>query len=463
VRLERLLRLGTEDRVAAPDPLLASLREAAYLDRASAHVAAGRSPKAPEFAVKAALGLRQFVWIDRAHRLLREIETQARFDGPPPAPAEGFRRALRRIDRAASTADLVAGLFGTVRPHVGRIYARALPRLDPIVHAHLVPIVREGIAAAREERAIGRRLLARAESRPTPAFRRDLGRLWRRRGEGRPVRGAGLWSPVDRVPRAARPAGADRGAPGALIEIPLDSFRTRDGIGLFFHNNANAEYGTLEIVARSSYEHPGMPEAFHLAVARHASDEARHALLMERWAARFGVPYGSRGLATTAYDLVYEFGPCPRGGRRELLWRLLIKSTVQEGIALDDFAMKIRQRRWLGQRDLAAVFAHLYADEIFHCANGLRWARFLCGGDERRVRRERERARACYERRIRDRRLGFVGRRPRAAAAEEARLIEVDRRHRSPFRLRIDRRGRRLAGFTGADVAQAVRWGDVEA
>src|SRR5206468_3977748 len=185
-----------------------------------------------------------------------------------------------------------------------------------------------------------------------------------------------------------------RATPGAMRMVPLDRWTDRAGIGLAMHNQMHGEYTTMELCSRNLYEHPDMPLAFHVEMARQAADEARHALIFQKLAAEHGVRYEDYPIYTLSYDSYYQYaGFHPPGSRGELLWRLLLRGTVDEGLALDDLLFQIRNREHFGQSEIAARLRYVLGDETFHVQAALKWVRFLCQGDEARVVAERERAR----------------------------------------------------------------------
>jgi uncharacterized ferritin-like protein (DUF455 family) len=272
-----------------------------------------------------------------------------------------------------------------------------------------------------------------------------------------------LWAPLDRVTEAVRPPEADRGIPGALRPVPLDPFTDRAGIALVLHNNVNGEYTTMELVSRCSYEHPEMRPEFHLDMARHASDEVRHAAALERLAEAYGMRYGEGPVFTYTYDALYQFRGCAPGSKAELLWRLLLRATVQEGSSLDDLVFQAKRREHLGQRDIADTFRCILADEIFHVRGGLKWTRELASELGRSPLEERERARGYYELGMAVRRDRFLKLHPDLAAQEAAYQRELGEhvaRHPAALsaKMVLQEELRKMAGFTEADIAQALKW-----
>lgn len=134
----------------------------------------------------------------------------------------------------------------------------------------------------------------------------------------------------------------------------------------------------MELMSRRSYEHPQLPWAFHVAVAKHASDEARHAAIFRRLLVRRGFEEAGLPQHASNYEYAYEFPECEVGSERELVWRLLILCTVLEALAIDRLPLEIGIRDTLGQYDIARALDYVSTDELFHVENGLRWTRQLC-------------------------------------------------------------------------------------
>jgi uncharacterized ferritin-like protein (DUF455 family) len=437
-----------------------ALHELRFFERATAHVLMGWCVKIPELEIKLAAARHAFAAMTAAAQLGKHIGALAGGDPSPagtparPVPV-GWRSVLHRIDACAGASELMAGLYGVVKPNLATRY-RALA-LDPILDAELEPLVRAAIARLDNESAWGARF---AETRA--AFRHDIEALWNARNTSiEKIDGEVVWRPLDRVPHAVRPEAWDCGIPGELRPVPADAINDPRDNAILLHNNINGEVTTLELVLRCSYEHPDMPEAFHLGLARHASDEARHTIALDRLLAKLGLRYGDLPTYTTSYDTLYEYAPCPAGSRQELLWRLLLRTTLQEAFSLEDLAFQSRLRAHFEQDEIARVFDYLLADEVFHVQNGLRWCRWLCDEDATRTAQERERAHAYYNETMRQRRETYVRTHPQRVMAEHAWIEELKQRVPLdvPFQETINVDARRRAGFTQAEIQQVLEWG----
>jgi uncharacterized ferritin-like protein (DUF455 family) len=325
---------------------------------------------------------------------------------------------------------------------------------DEILNGSIVDVVSASLPQTRAQIEWAAAELGRSE--------RNVER-WQALWNAQEPAGETLWAPLDRVPVAVRPAHVDRGTPGALRPLPLDSNTDPAGTGLVLHNNINGEYTTMELVSRCSYEYPEMRSDFHLDMARHASDEARHAVAFERLAENYGVRYGDLPVYTYTYDALYQFDRCPEGSKHELLWRLLLRATVQEGTSLDDLIFQAKRREFLQQYDIADTFRCILADELYHVRGGLKWTRELCNELGKKPLEERELARGLYNVGMLLRRNRFLKEHPDLAAREAAyqkELQEYRRQHeiKLPVERVLHKELRKVAGFTDEDIAQAAKW-----
>jgi uncharacterized ferritin-like protein (DUF455 family) len=219
----------------------------------------------------------------------------------------------------------------------------------------------------------------------------------------------------------------------------------------------------MELFARCSYEHPDMPEAFHRDMSRQTSDESRHARACLELAAAYGMPHGSFPTSTDVYDFHYQFKPCKPGSRRELLWRLLLRSTFQEALSLDGFEPLSARLAHDKAFSAARVLESVMSDEVFHVESGLKWSRFLCNGNDDRVFRERAIAHRYYVMSARRARKQYVRKNPDRAIAETEQLWRLHQaaHSRYPFDLRVylARPARESIGFAERDLEQIVIWG----
>jgi uncharacterized ferritin-like protein (DUF455 family) len=370
-----------------------------------------------------------------------------------------LRSVLSHLDRAQTPAKLVAGIYRWLYPRLIELYETHLRKADPDGDRASVELIRSFLSPMRQDRLEGLSLSTERDS-----YKRwicEIEALWSARITGEPLSlENGLWAPVDRVPAAARPEGSRFSRPGSLGLLPVDPLHDERDIGMLLHKELDEEYATLELIARNSYEHPDMPWAFHRDMARQVSDEARHAIMIERLMTARGFRHGDFALSTSSYDGIYAFEPCEAGSRRELLWRILIRQTFMEGLAIDHLAYEIERRRSVGQTDIATVFDYILRDEVFHAQSGLRWSRELLGSDAGAALKELAEAMRHFTARAEAVREVFVMDNLGEALRELA-TIEVGKERRGgklPDR-RLYRTGRQQAGYTEDDILQILAWG----
>lgn len=440
--------------------LLGAVHEIWYFEQALAHLLSGWVPKLREYDQKKICANYVFRSATTAQNLERslgafESATTLRHSVPT-----DWVMAMEGLDRSASAEVLFESLLVDFQPHLDECYRQALSLADEVLHESLVGVLMGG------HRMLETRTRQLSKWLPAGSRRDRFVHAFAGRNDGSSTATQILWNPVDRVPLPARPLGTKQQIDGSMRPLPLDGLRDPAGIGLVLHNNINGEYTTLELMLRCSYEHPDMPAAFHADLARHAADEARHAAALERMAERCGVRYGDHPVFVSTYELNYQFEPCAAGSRDELLWRLLLRATVQEGESLDDLAFQARKRSFLGQDDMADMFTAILADEIFHVRSGLKWSRYLCEQLERDEVRERALANDWYNNSVLMRRVAFVQANPDTVAEERdyanrRRAYQQSAGVHLPFDMEFNQATREFAGFSPPDIDQARRWGEL--
>jgi uncharacterized ferritin-like protein (DUF455 family) len=426
-----------------------ALEQVAYLERACAHILSGWIVKAPRLDVKIEWGKQLAADMEHSSRLRdRTRALQAGGDAAACIP-ESWRQLFCTADESKEALVVMQCLYDVKRDLVKR-YSEYLRAADPVADSGSVDIVESARRASESQIEWMKR---RTRRQGVAALRMSTGTLARAFKGQKIAADAALWGPLDRVPRVVRPKGMRRGEAGALRLLPIHP-RPRKDTGLFLHNFLNEEFATLELVARNSYEHPEMPWSFHRDAARHASDEARHAQMFMRALPEYGIRYGDYPIYTYSYEGEYEFPGTVAvpGSGRELLWRILLRQVVHEGLALDSTPFEIRKREYLRQPELARLFGYILADEVFHAGAGVKWARHLLGGDEQEFIREREKAYAYYSERLKHRRLTWGATHIQEAAMEAAQLAELARHQKFPFKIQVNAAARKRAGYSDEDI-----------
>jgi uncharacterized ferritin-like protein (DUF455 family) len=445
----------------APAQAANSLVQLAYLERSLAHILAGWAVKMPGFDAKLAFGLQMHRSMERATNLRSRVNGLCYATASEATVAAGWQSVLSHVDRAQTPARLLAGVYRWLYPHLIELYETHLCETDPDGDRASIELIRSFLLAMEAERRKGLSLSpanGRADNRQWIG---ELEELWRERMTGEQLTLANaLWSLVDRVPAAVRPEGLRFCVSGSLGLLPVDPLHDPQDIGMFLHKELDEEYTTLELIARNSYEHPDMPWAFHRDMARQVSDEARHAIMITRLMTARGFRHGDFALSTSSYDGLYEFGPCETGSREELLWRMLIRQTFMEGLAIDNLAYEIERRRSAGQTDIASVLEYILRDEVFHAQSGLRWSQELAGSEPDAALKAREQAIQYFAQRAEAAREHFVLDNLDNAMSELA-AVQAGKAHRGgklPERP-LNRTGRVQAGYTSDDILQIVSWG----
>jgi uncharacterized ferritin-like protein (DUF455 family) len=440
--------------------LLGAVHEIWYFEQALAHLLSGWVPKLREYDQKKACADFVFRSASTAQNLERSLGAFESAMALRHRVPTDWVMAMEGLDRSASTDVLFESLLVDLQPHLDDCYRLALSLADEVLHESLVGALLAG------HRTLEARNLRLSKWLPAGPHRDRLVHAFGGRNDGSSSAAQILWNPVDRVPTPARPIGTKQQVDGSMRPLPLDGLRDPAGIGLVLHNNINGEYTTLELMLRCRYEHPNMPAAFHADLARHAADEARHAQALERMAERLGVRYGEHPVFVSTYELNYQFEPCAAGSPDELLWRLLLRATVQEGESLDDLAYQARKRNYLGQDDMADMFTAILADEIFHVRSGLKWSRYLCGQLDRDEVQERALANEWYNNSVLLRRVAFVRANPDIAMHERDYAMRRQAYQQAagihlPFDMEFNQATREFAGFSPSDIDQARHWGEL--
>lgn len=440
-------------RLLSHPALLRSLQKLVFFERTTAHIQAGSLPKIRSLAVKKAIAGHVYETMTQAVRLRNLLFSIAYKTASELLVSEAWIRAMRAIDGLPSTEQTLHALYREVRPHILEEYHTLRRQSDPLLDQQLLEIIASYIPKAESHCAWAQTVF---QTKSTFGLPEDY---WRNLASAPDVPlDDSVWSPIDRVTSAMRPEGSNCGENGKLAVTPEDVLHDNTGIGIFLHNNISEEYATLELSARNSYEHPDLPWEFHLAMTRHVADEARHALIQERLAAEYGVNYGQYPINITNYDMLYSFPECERGSKRELLWRVLLRMTYQEGLAIDANAFEIERRLYLGQEKLAKTFHYLLVDELSHAEAGLHWSRVIAEKYGFDLLGERDKARTYYLSREINERLRYIVKKPRSALLEAKRFEAARKKNVLPIAMGHNLPLRRQAGYSEEDIEQLLKW-----
>jgi hypothetical protein len=265
--------------------LIESLQRLAYFERGFAHVLAGWIPKVPQLHLKLGMASHFYEAMNQAHQIRQILLTIGHREPEFLNVAGDWPSIISSIDGLPTSNQVLSSLYGVLRPRLMDEYRLVLSAADALLDAHLLYVVQCYLPLGEAQLRWAQQQLSRERTRQREIAKSkaSIEGLWDAPSKSSvlPLDHA-LPRPQHRAPAATRVDGLARGEPGAMPILPLDSLRDPKGIGIFLHNNINEEYTTLELTARNSYEHPELPWTFHLGMARQASDEARHAQILQR-------------------------------------------------------------------------------------------------------------------------------------------------------------------------------------
>jgi hypothetical protein len=442
---DRELRPG--GRWSTPD-LVDELLRLATLERAVAHITNGLIPKLVVLDDKIVLSDGLEAAMGRAMTLRHHALTLLERDPTALWASRSWIEPLRRLDADPDPLAILTALRGDVAAFALGRYRGLAERLDPLYDTRLLGTIGTAIDA------IG----AAAVAAPLPGpVAEALTEAWADPAPERVGLEETLWAPVGRVPSPGRPTDV-RPEPGSRGHLrAISRFERSDMMGEL-NENLIAELCAMELLSRSSYEHPDLPWAFHASLARHSTDEGRHAEIFRRLLADIGVHDGDMPQHATNYEFAYEFPDCELGSKRELLWRLLLMCTVLEALAIDKMLTEIATRDHLGQLEFARALDYIFADELFHAENGLKLTRQLGEQFGFDTMLERELVHGRFFGRQYDVRKRYLDADPERAEREKAIMGGPD-----PDDIRFGSRTevelRKRASFTDEECEQVTRWG----
>lgn len=452
-RSERELRPG--GRWSSPS-LVDDLLRLAAVERAAAHVAAGWVPKIGELDDKLALATAFEGHLVRASAIRQHALALLERDESALVTSPDVIAPLQSLDERGDPTQVLDGILGGTHKFLLASYRDLEPTLDALLDARLHATVKAAIDALSGEPSTNAlpSVLREADEAITEALEAAC------RGDSpeRVPLDELLWEPIDRVPVPRRPAGRPRPTVGARAHFRKGSRLTIEDLAGELNDNVMAELCALELLCRCSYEHPELAWSDHIALARHATDEARHAAIFRRLLAENGIDERTLTQHGANYEYGYEFPECETGSQHELVWRLLILCTVLEALAVDKLPVEIAGRDWVGQTDFARALDYIASDELFHVENGLRLTRRLCHDLGLNPILERERVHGRFFGRQRDVRIEYLEADPERAAAEIA-ILEAPDPDGVPYVSRTEVELRLRSSFTIDECEQVERWG----
>jgi hypothetical protein len=436
--------------------LVEELLQLAAIERAVAHVIAGWVPKVGELDEKLALAAELESTILRAAALRQQALVLSWRDEAAIQAAPEWIEPLRTLDSCGDVDRVVAAVLGDVRWFLLGRYRALHAGLDPMLDARLRGVVRHAIADLEEEvSGIG---LARQVRHDAVGVGDALQVAWDAETPPTVPMDEVLWPSIDRVPVPARPAGRPRPTPGARSHTRFTSRTADEDLRVELNDNIMAELSAGELMCRCSYEHPELPWSSHIAMARHAVDEARHAALFRRMLVDHGYDETPLLQHGANYEWAYEYSQVEPGSPVELLWRVLVLGTILEALAVDKLPVEIGARDWVEQHDFARLLDYISTDELFHIENGQRLSDRICAEHGFDPIFERQLVHGAFFGKQMESRSKFVAANPERAARDRAAAVAPDP-DGVPYRSQVEVELRMRSGFSFDDCVQVEEWG----
>ena len=209
-----------------------------------------------------------------------------------------------------------------------------------------------------------------------------------------------------------------------------------------------------------------MPLRFHLDMVRQAQSDLEFALQLSTTATQASGAQSPDAFSVEPFCNEYAFDSLAPGSRHELLWRLLGKQTLHQGLTLDAFVFETKRRQHVGQDELSELFAAMSVAEFKSVRAGVQWTRRLAAELNLSVIDERHTAHTFYCQRLVQRRNEFVQTYPHLAlkelrAIEESshRQHQLEQQRAIPIKRRLEEKLREAAGFTSKEIQQIIEWG----
>jgi bacterioferritin (cytochrome b1) len=135
------------------------------------------------------------------------------------------------------------------------------------------------------------------------------------------------------------------------------------------HRHMNIELGALEIAAQMLVDFPETPWDLRMALARQASDEARHAAMLFRRLAELGGTKGQFPIANFEWGVTMRISQLPG--------RLAVQNRTFEAGLIDLLGSLQTIWREAGDHETADMLDSILADEIGHVRFANRWLKRL--------------------------------------------------------------------------------------
>lgn len=386
------------------------LRRFHWVEKRLKEMLVGRIPGTPEWEVKGALSLHQ--WLDAEHaQVLQDRIQQMR--SPPPstdrAPSAEFDAYLDEVAAAVDTVELLVGIYRVTKPALIGAYRAYRRAANPISDHPTRRLLRFSLQEEEEAVEWGEEALEALTGDDEDALQR-AGR-WEEHLRAYLEAAGGIAGPPPAEPPELPRARGPSAEPPELRPRRDDRLRGQYDFNFPPHVvydkvHLPAEERTLalackrllemdvpEMMASFLAERPEKPWSFHWEYGRHLWDEARHSMMGEVVLERMGVDWKTMVPLNVGFSLRLNLHAEPFE-RQLVLW------AIEQGLMRGDTGKRYEYRTAEAAGDRLSVHFQDFdwADEVLHAQIGRRWI-----GDEGvGLQEAKERGRRVYERTWRD-------------------------------------------------------------
>ncbi len=384
-----LAGICSRERAAQPglsvEATAARLRWANHLLRRLHEIATAHLPATPEWEVKCALALH--LWLDAEHasairaRVAEMREPPLRLDDVPDGPLEA---ACAEAIRAEGTPELVAAVYGVLRPALVAALRDHLEALNPIFDHPTLRLLRTILREQEELLEWGRAALAVvADDAAAQAFADHVRAYLEAVADPPAPRSDGGRYEMDVRPRRDERFGDGLNNSGKVGRRLRDPSLPTDERAFALVYKRLLELDVPEMMAPILYRTEGRSWEYYAELSRQLWDEARHAIMGEVGVEALGIPFhrypidrkfsvilNTRFTPLEAHLILWriEQGLMPRTTGKRFEWELATEDGNELTVAMQDYdwADEVLHAQ-IGRRHLSADERGA-ADEV--------WARY---------------------------------------------------------------------------------------
>lgn len=360
-------------------------------------IVGGWTPRITDSAIRMTFGRHVYQDARHADALLTRLHRLRTIWEMIPIPDEPVRGLFETINEAPSLEHFMAGVYLFLKPRLLDAYQKHLTEVDRIGDELSIQCLKPIIADEAEHLRWGELVLQGQIGddgeldRSILDFVGELDRQLERAGglltdsdEVPPVRtddlarhGTGFWK-LRRPPASVMRLGGEFRLVQRGEEV--SHCPAYDELGnpvkqlMLVHHGLMPEHSSLAITGNLLYEFHELPWEFYLDFATQTGDEERHImLLLKRLEELGGGPASFPFPEWTFYDLLAGL---------PLEDRITVFNSIVEGDVVDNLHERIEIVRRIGDERTAHLMDWICTDESLHALNGMRWLRYLHGGDE---------------------------------------------------------------------------------